>query len=118
MERLVDIGSRDHTHIKSTDEMGPGGAYHDYEIECLHDLNGTCATIHFQKGGIVEAGINGCSIEDLIAICIDRLNCFQAGLFRCRENALAKTKLEESMMWLDARTRDRRKRGVEGNSIL
>jgi hypothetical protein len=117
MERIVSIGSNDHTRIKSTDEIGPGGAYHDYEIECLHDLNGTCATVHFQKGGVVEAGLNGCFMEDLIAICIDRLECFQAGPFPCRENALAKTKLEEAMMWLNKRTANRKERGVEGKSI-
>jgi len=32
----------------------------------------------------------------------------------CRENALVITKLEESLMWLEKRTADRRARGVEG----
>ena len=51
-----------------------------------------------------------------MAIQIDRLRSFQAGLYACRENALALTALEESLMWLQKRTRDRFARGVEGTS--
>jgi hypothetical protein len=47
-------------------------------------------------------------------ICIDRLRSFQSGDFKCRENALALTKLEEALHWLNHRTRDRQSRGVEG----
>lgn len=62
--------------------------------------------------------VNGCNeqleIEALLAVIIDRLQCFQAGPYACRENAIALTKLEEAMMWLQKRTRDRLARGVEG----
>ena len=115
-DRGLDIGTHRFIMVKSTDEKGDGGAYHDYEIECMKDLNGTCATIHFQKGPVKEVGINGCFMEDLLAICIDRLQCFQAGNFACRENALALTKIQEAMHWLDHRTKDRQRRGVEGTS--
>ena len=36
------------------------------------------------------------------------------GQYACRENACALTHLEEAMMWLQKRTRDRMARGVEG----
>lgn len=36
------------------------------------------------------------------------------GKYACRENACALTHLEEAMMWLQKRTRDRMARGVEG----
>ncbi|MCK9587740.1 MAG: hypothetical protein M0Q93_00070 [Terrimicrobiaceae bacterium] len=72
--------------------------------------------IQFQNGPIQEAGVNGISGEALMAIQIDRLRSFQAGLYACRENALALTALEESLMWLQKRTRDRFARGVEGTS--
>jgi hypothetical protein len=49
-------------------------------------------------------------------MCIDRLQSFQSGDFACRENALALTKLEEALHWLDHRTKDRQRRGVEGTS--
>ena len=70
--------------------------------------------IGFQNGPIQEAGTNGISNESLLAIVEDRLSGFQSGPFACRENALALTKLQESMMWLHKRTRDRVARGVEG----
>jgi len=56
--------------------------------------------------------------EDLIAIVIDRLQCFQEGAYKCRENAIAITKLEEALLWLRKRTMDREKRNVEGTSII
>jgi hypothetical protein len=94
------------------DEKGPGGASHLYrisggDVEC---------EIAFQRGALREAGFNGISDEALIAVLIDRLRGFQAGAFSCRENALALTKLEEALHWLNARTRDRMARGVEGKS--
>ena len=34
----------------------------------------------------------------------------------CRETRIAITKLDEALMWLEKRTKDRTKRGVEGTS--
>ena len=73
--------------------------------------------ILFQNGPILEVGVNGISGEALLAIVIDRLRSFQAGQYACRENALALTKLEESLMWLNKRTADRKGRGVEGKHV-
>ena len=70
--------------------------------------------IEFQNGPLQEAGHNGISDEALLAIVIDRLEGFQTAQYRSRYNALAITKLEEAMHWLNARTTDRQKRGVEG----
>jgi len=72
------------------------------------------AAIKFQKGPINEVGVNGCHNEDLIAIVIDRLQSFQNSEFKCRENEIAIIKLEEAMLWLNFRTANRQKRGVEG----
>ena len=70
--------------------------------------------IHFQEGPIKECGVNGVCNEDLINMVIDRLEHFQDSEFRCRENALAITKLEEALLWLRKRTMGREQRGVEG----
>jgi len=51
--------------------------------------------------------VNGISNEALLAIVEDRLKGFQSGQYACRENALALTKLQEAMMWLHSRTRER-----------
>lgn len=57
---------------------------------------------------------NGAFVETVIAIAVDRLQYYQSGKFRCRENALAITKLEEAIHWLGHRTAAREARGVEG----
>jgi hypothetical protein len=56
--------------------------------------------------------------EDLLAIVIHRLQGFQTGPFKCRENALALTKLEEALHWLNHRTARRVSRGVEGMNVV
>lgn len=97
-------------------EPGPGGAFSSYQICAADNDNGPAfASIEFQSGAILEAGgVNGCFNEDLLAIVAHRLECFQKSEFACRENALALTKIEEALHWLNARTTARQKRGVEG----
>lgn len=111
--------------IHVLDAPGSGGANHLYAVvlpegspimDTTHDGNGVL--IAFQNGPIKEAGVNGVTQEVLLAICIDRLRSFQAGPFACRENALALTKLEEGLMWLNKRTRDRIARDVEGTHTV
>lgn len=124
--RKLEIGSHRFTEINVLDEPGEGGACHGYVIVSVgainQNFNGnkgtdqTFASVKFQKGPVQEHGVNGCFQEDLIAICIDRLRSFQAGDFKCRENALALTKLEEALHWLNHRTNDRQNRGVEGTN--
>lgn len=74
--------------------------------------------IHFQEGPVAEVGVNGVFMEDVIAIVIDRLQQYQATEFSCRENSIAITKLEESLMWLNKRTTNRHRRGVHGRSLI
>lgn len=110
-------GLNENLLLEVLDEPGHGGAHHQYLIS-YPTIDETVAEvpIYFQQGPIMEAGINGISIEVLLAIAADRLECFQKGDYSCRENALALTKLQEAMMWLQKRTRDRVARGVEGTS--
>jgi hypothetical protein len=56
---------------------------------------------------------NGTTNEEVLRVLIDRLQ-YLNGKFPCRENAIVITKLEESLMWLEKRTADRKARGVEG----
>ena len=56
---------------------------------------------------------HGTTNEEVLRVLIDRLQFLQAK-FPCRENAIVITKLEESLMWLEKRTSDRKARGVEG----
>ncbi len=113
--------ANDRIVIEVLDEPGQGGANHVYHVNWmplnLEDNRAPNAvTINFQNGPIAEFGINGVTQEALMAICIDRLRSFQKGPYSCRENAVALTKLEESLMWLQRRTIERMRRGVEGTN--
>ena len=114
-------GLNDALNINVLDEPGPGNANHKYEIDLVGgapNSGGSKTLINFQNGPIQEVGFNGISNEALIAVVIDRMRGFQTGRFPCRENAIALTNLEQALMWLQKRTRDRLARGVEGTSVL
>lgn len=98
------------TITADAEDVTVGNASHVYEIT----YNGNVQVVNFQHGPVKENGINGISNEALLAIVLDRLRGFQSGQFACRENAVALTHLETSLMWLQKRTRDRVLRGVEG----
>ncbi len=106
--------------ILACDEPGSGGANHRYQIVNVSKQNTgpekewVEADFDFQNGPIKEVGTNGVTHEALLAIVIDRMQAFQKGPYSCRENAIALTKLEEAMLWMHKRTRDRMARDVEG----
>lgn len=103
--------------IEVLDEPGQGNACHSYWVGPT--IGNACGVrIDFQNGPLQETvGIpNGLSNEALLAIVEHRLLGFQSGEFACRENALALTKIQEALMWLQKRTRDRLARGVEGTN--
>lgn len=116
--RTINIGTRRHTEVACLDEPGAGGACHEYEVSSLASVKSlrSFARVSFQNGAIKESGVNGCHNEDLIAIVIDRIEHFQSGEFSCAENAHVLECLREAMRYLDIRTNDRQKRGVEGLS--
>jgi len=114
-EKVVDIGSQRYTRVFSLDDHN-FNAHHLYAIRDA-DTGETLTEINFQLGPIKEHGVNGIHHEDLIAICLDRLQHLNQGRFSCRQNALAITKLEEALLWLRDRTRERDNRGVEGTKF-
>ena len=80
---------------------------------------GTGITIEWQSGPMKEPDgqprrQNGAFVEGVINAALDRIEYYQRSRFRCRENALAITKLEEALHWLQSRTRSREVLGVEG----
>ena len=48
---------------------------------------------------------DGTTLEEMLRVSIERLQDLN-GRFPCRENSLAITKMEESLMWLNKRTED------------
>lgn len=105
------------TQVSAVDEP-EYGAHHHYLIDrsgtTPHGAVGMYANIRFQRGPVKLTGVNGVHNEDLLAIVIDRLHSFQSGPMACRENALALTKLEEAMHWLNHRTTTRQDMNIEG----
>ena len=129
--------------VTAMDEPGSGGANHKYNVigqaENIPGIGPRAfgANLRFQNGPIAKIeDMNGITNEALLAVLIDRMRGFQglnikmpAGIepetrakvlaaqapFACRENAIALTHLEEALMWLQKRTLDRMKRGVEGS---
>jgi hypothetical protein len=103
-----------------------------HEIDAVGNVGGgttlsTGIMIKWQTGPLGRDGgsftPNGAFVEGVIQAAIGRLQFYQTapgglegkpGKFACRENAIALTKLEEALMWLEKRTRDREERGVEG----
>ena len=83
-------------------------------------VHATGLEIAWQNGPLREQGTdepdapNGAFVETVIAAAIQRIEHYQETQFRCRENALAITKLEEALHWLNARTARREADGTEG----
>jgi hypothetical protein len=70
-------------------------------------------TFNMQRGPIREVGVNGCQIDDIVKLVTETVRVLNAK-FPCRENSIAITKLEEAMLWFEARRLDRVARDVEG----
>lgn len=56
---------------------------------------------------------DGTTLEEMLNVSIERLTHLNSA-YPCRENSIAITKMQEALMWLNARTEDRVARGVEG----
>lgn len=102
--------------------VGPGGAYHTYEIVPLNrapDLETPVFTIQFQKGARLEDdSVSGVLDTDLLEIVRDRLSSFQRGEYATRDNAMALTHVEEALLWMNKRVEDRADRGVLGTTSV
>ena len=99
------------------DEPGAGGAHHEYSVQLPE---GGYTRISFQNGpiGVDGNGVNGLTHEVLLAIVADRLRSFQKGPYSCKANACALTHIEEAQHWLQQRTLERMRRGVEGTHTV
>lgn len=82
-------------------------------IYVRRDVNSLSFTL--QSGPIKEVGVNGCQIDHIVMAVVEILKDAQIK-FPCKENASAITKFEEGLHWLEARKKNREKRGVEGTS--
>lgn len=98
-------------------------ALRNLNSEAQEALDGSPATsrdaagfvnIKWQLGPIQERGVNGTSIENVLALVIQRLEGFQHGPVACAENVIALEHLKSAVAALELRTLKRTSRGVEG----
>lgn len=103
---------------------------HRYELENFENKESKGQEIQFiekeekvvsvdQKTNSIEKSLvtinDGTTNEEVLEVLINRLQSLSAKL-PSRETSIAITKLEEALMWLNKRTTDRLKRGVEGTN--
>ena len=114
LETLKDLQAVGNTSIYQVDN---GAANRTNGIGCYVHVYHDEGKIQFQvqQRPIKEVGVNGCQVDDLIAVARHMISGLNAK-FPCRENSCAITKLDEALMWLRERTRDREQRGVEGTN--
>lgn len=68
--------------------------------------------VTFQQGLPQDAGVNGCRVEHVIDLAVERLRMYQAGPLACTENAEAIESLGHAQAALQARMRRRVEQGV------
>ena len=104
------MGSENHTKIIKEDD-------NTYDIVKVSNST-ALASIRFQNGATQETEINGIFMEDLLHIVKDRLEGFNQGDWRCKENSMAIAKIEEALLWLNKRTADRKESGKYGTTVI
>lgn len=121
--------NRECVEVFSTDDVQSDGAHHAYRIEVYDRYSSNSVPVEdkgmkavsdlpFQNGGLLEVGANGITDQALLAVVLDRMRGFNDGPFRCRENSIIITKIEEALMWMEKRSNDRSRRNVEGERIV
>ena len=65
-------------------------------------------------GSLALADPNGAFVEDVLWAALQRLEFFNESKYRCRENSIAITKIEEALFILKDRQLSRSERNVEG----
>ena len=99
-----------HQYLADNFEDKQSGQHINFIEKTLTEPNTTPQGV---VGGELVTVKDGTTNEELLEILIDRLN-YLNNKFPCRENAVAITHIETALLWLNKRTNDRLKRGVEG----
>jgi hypothetical protein len=105
----MQVNTEGHKYFLENFEQFPEQDISGQTLQFIHKLPGA-------DNSILVTVNNGTTNEEVLKVLIDRMNYLQSK-FPCRENAIVITKLEESLMWLNKRTEDRKKRNVEGKHL-
>lgn len=124
---LIFLGLYTQSTIERSKNLNPNQssliAGHRYQLEnfegtepqILQFIHKEADPVQSEPGKLITIS-DGTTNEEVLAVLIDRIQFLQSK-FPCRENAIVITKLEESLMWLDKRTADRKSRNVEGKQL-
>lgn len=100
------------TEIIHTDDICTvirSGSLNDYVV--LDNQQNELGKITFQNGS-PTVGINGATLEAVIATCIYRLDKFNQNQFKCEYNDIALDGLKSALFALNTRKDDRKARNV------
>lgn len=120
MKQIGKVFPSDELTISVREDDTYGGAHYYEFVNCLGFNNGkteyveTKQSIQFikkEEDGSMTAGVQS---EQLLICLIDRHKKLNEK-FASREGALAITKMEEALHWLEARVKERVNRGVMGD---
>jgi len=85
-------------------------------------VDGVGLHIEWQNGPLGRDGDriepNGAFVEGVLNAALQRIEHYNETKFRCRENSLAITHIEEALHWLNHRTAAREARAVEGTHAV
>ena len=115
--------NRECIDVYAVDKRNGDGANHTYRIDVRAFENpknaepSVTVMLPFQDGGLKDVGANGITEQALLAVVLDRLRGFNDGPYRCPENSMMITKIEEALMWGEKRANDRARRGLEGQRL-
>lgn len=95
---------------------------HRYELENFENKSATGQVIQFIEKTRINPDLpelrtvnDGTTNEEVLKMLINRMQSLSAKV-PSRETSIAITKMEESLMWLEKRTAERKARGVEGTA--
>jgi hypothetical protein len=109
----LDIDTKTHLHCE--DESNYGTKHH---FRVISDDEKTLCEINYQEGPVKEQGVNGVQDDHLLLIVRERLLYLNKSKWANRESAMALTKVEEAIMWLNKRTANRTMLKKEGTSLI
>lgn len=110
---FIDNG-KNNSEIYAASQSFSHGCYHSYKVVNKPHFQ----FVDFQQGPVKEYGANGCSIEDLLIICKNRLEMLQNTNYSCNYNEKAIQGISEALQALIDRNNDRSMRGVLGTSEI
>lgn len=84
-------------------------------VVMIHWQDGPRGAATLPDGSPTLADPNGAFVEDVLWAALQRLEFFNESKFRCRENSIAITKIEEALFILKDRQLSRNERKVEGS---